>query len=140
MDYQKLNALTEKDNFQMSFIHQMLDRLACKWWCCFLDVYWVYNQISIAHEDQEKTTFTLPYRIFAFKRMYFGFFNAPKTFYCMISIFSVIVEDTIDVSMDDFSMVGDSSYRCLSNVDEVLKISEDCNLVLNLEKCHCMVK
>ena len=58
----------------------------------------------------------------------------------MISIFSDIVEDTIDVFMDDFSVVGDSFKRCLTNLSAVLKRCEDCNLVLNSEKCHFMVK
>ena len=47
---------------------------------------------------------------------------------------------TIEVFMDDFSVVGDSFERCLTNLSEVLKRCEDCNLVLNLEKCHFMVK
>ena len=58
----------------------------------------------------------------------------------MMSIFSDMVEDTIEVFMDDFSMVGDSFERFLTNLSEVLKRCEDCNLVLNWEKCHFMVK
>uniref|UniRef100_A0A3Q7HLE8 Reverse transcriptase domain-containing protein n=1 Tax=Solanum lycopersicum TaxID=4081 RepID=A0A3Q7HLE8_SOLLC len=80
MDYRKLNAWTEKDHFPMPFMDQMLDRLARNGWYCFLDGYSGYNQISIATEDQEKTTFTCPYGTFAFKRMSFGLCNAPATF------------------------------------------------------------
>ena len=64
----------------MPFMDQMLDRLAGKRWYCFLDGYSGYNQISIAPEDQEKTTFTCPYGNFAFNRMSFGLCNAPATF------------------------------------------------------------
>ena len=39
-----------------------------------------------------------------------------------------------------FLWIGDSFERCLSHLSEVLKRSEDCNLVLNCEKCHFMVK
>ena len=42
--------------------------------------------------------------------------------------------------MDDFSMVGDSFERCLNFLSEILNRCEDCNLVLNWEKCHYMVK
>ncbi|XP_069150598.1 uncharacterized protein [Solanum lycopersicum] len=66
------NAWTEKDHFPLTFMDQMLDRLAGKGWYCFLDGYSGYNQISIVPEDQEKTTFTCPYGTFAFKRMSFG--------------------------------------------------------------------
>ena len=42
--------------------------------------------------------------------------------------------------MDDFSVVGDSFERCFTNLYDVLKRCEDCNLVLNWEKCYFMVK
>ena len=73
--------------------------------------------------------------------MSFGLCNAPAMFQrCMMSIFSDMVEDTIKVIMDDYSVVGDSFEQCLSHLSEVLKRCEDCNLVLNWEKCHFMVK
>ena len=99
MDYRKLNSWIEKGHFPViPFMDQMLDRLAGKGWCCFLVRYSGYNQISIAPEDQEKTTFTCPYGTFAFRRMPFGLCNAPATFQrCMMSIFSDMVEDTIEV-------------------------------------------
>ena len=141
MDYRKLKAWTEKDHFPMPFMDQVLDTLAGKGRYCFLDGYSGYNQISITSEDQEKTTFTCPYGTFAFKRMLFGLYNAPTTFLrCMMSIFSDMVEDTIEVFMDDFTVVGDSFERCLSHLSEVLKRCEDCNLVLNWKKYNFMVK
>ena len=57
-----------------------------------------------------------------------------------MSIFSDMVENTIEVFMDDFSMVGESFERCLNHLSEVLKRCEECNSVLNWEKCHFMVK
>lgn len=81
-----------------------------------------YNHILIALEDQEKTTFTFPYRTSAFKRMPFCFSNALVAFqHCLMSIFSDIGEDTIEVFMYDFSIVGDSFDRCLDHLAEVLK-------------------
>ena len=131
MDYQKLNAQTKKDHFPMPLTDQMLDRLAGKGWYYFLAGY----QISIQPEDHQKTTVTCPYGTFAFKRMSFGLCNAPTTFQrCMMSIFSDMLEDTIEVFMDDFSVVGDSFDWCQSHLAEVLKRYKDCNLVLNWEK------
>ena len=97
-----------------------------------MDGYSSYNQIFIAPEDQEKTTFTCPYRIFESKRMPFWLCNGPATFHrCMMLIFSDMVEDTLEEFMDDFSVVGDSFDCCLSNLVEVLKRCKDRNLVLN---------
>ncbi|XP_049382870.1 uncharacterized protein LOC125847254 [Solanum stenotomum] len=141
MDYRKLNKWTLKDHFPMSFMDQMLDRLDGKGWYCFLDGYSGYNNISIAPEDQEKTTFTCPYGTFEFKRMPFGLCNALATFLrCMMSIFSDMVEDTLEIFMDDFSMVGDTFDDCLLNLSRALQRCEEANLGLNWEKCHFMVK
>ncbi|CAN6686159.1 unnamed protein product [Malus baccata var. baccata] len=61
IDYRKLNATTRNDHFPLPFIDQMLERLAGYAFYCFLDGYSGYNQIFIAPEDNEKTTFTCPF-------------------------------------------------------------------------------
>ncbi|GJV20823.1 reverse transcriptase domain-containing protein [Tanacetum coccineum] len=91
--------------------------------------------------DQEKTTFTCPYGTFAYRRMPFGLCNAPGMFQrCMVAIFHDMIEKTMEVFMDDFSVFGDSFSSCLSHLDKMLQRCEDTNLVLNWEKCHFMVK
>ncbi|GJR77836.1 reverse transcriptase domain-containing protein [Tanacetum coccineum] len=59
---------------------------------------------------------------------------------CMVAIFHDMIEKTMDVFMDDFSVFDDSFSSCLSHLDKMLKRCEDTNLVLNWEKCHFMVK
>ena len=141
IDYRKLNKATRKDHFPLPFLDQMLDRLADYECYCFLDGYSSYNQIAIAPEDQEKTTFTCPYGTFAFRRMPFGLCNAPGTFQrCMMAIFSDMVEKTIEIFMDDFSMLGNSFDNCLENLRSFLIRCEETNLVLNWEKCLFMVQ
>ena len=86
-------------------------------------------------------TFTCPYGTFAFRRMPFGLCNAPDTFQrCMMAIFSDMVEKTIEVFMDNFSVLGKSFDNCLENLRQALITCEETNLVLNWEKCHFMVK
>ncbi|GJV21964.1 reverse transcriptase domain-containing protein [Tanacetum coccineum] len=100
-----------------------------------------YFQIPIDPKDQEKTTFTCPYGTFAYRRMPFGLCNAPGTFQrCMMAIFHDMIEKTMEVFMDDFSVFGDSFSSCLANLDKMLKRCEDTKLALNWEKSHFMVK
>lgn len=97
----------------MFFMDQMLDRLVGKGWCFFLDEYLGYNQIFTSPKDQEKTTFTCPYGTFAFKRMSFGLCNTPATFHhCMMLIFTDMVEETTEVFVDHYSVMGDSIDCC----------------------------
>ncbi|GJU23425.1 reverse transcriptase domain-containing protein [Tanacetum coccineum] len=141
IDYRKLNEATRKDHFPLPFMDQMLERLAGNQFYCFLDGFSGYFQIPIDPKDQEKTTFTCPYGTFAYRRMPFGLCNAPGTFQrCMMAIFHDMIEKTMEVFMDDFSVFGDSFSTCLTHLDKMLKRCEDTNLVLNWEKSHFMVK
>nr|GEW50257.1 reverse transcriptase domain-containing protein [Tanacetum cinerariifolium] len=84
---------------------QMLERLAGNEYYCFLDGFSGFFQIPIDLKDQEKTTFTCPYETFAYKRMPFGLCNAPSMFQrCMMAIFHDMIEQTMEVFMDDFSV------------------------------------
>jgi hypothetical protein len=119
---------------------QMLERLAGHAYYCFLDGYSGYNQIVVDPADQEKTAFTCPYGVYAYRRMSFGLCNAPTTFQrCMFAIFFDIVEKSMEVFMDDFSVFGKSFEDCLNNLDAALKRCVETNLVLNWEKCNFMV-
>ncbi|GJV82677.1 reverse transcriptase domain-containing protein [Tanacetum coccineum] len=141
IDYRKLNEATRKDHFPLPFMDQMLERLAGNEYYCFLDGFSGYFQIPIDPKDQEKTTFTCPYGTFAYRRMPFGLCNAPGTFQrCMMAIFHDMIEKTMEVFMDDFSVFGNSFSTCLSNLERMLKRCEDTNLALNWEKSHFMVK
>nr|GEY37920.1 reverse transcriptase domain-containing protein [Tanacetum cinerariifolium] len=51
-----------------------------------------------------------------------------------------MVEKTMKVFMDDFSIFGNSFENCLSRLDKMLERCEDTNLSLNWEKSHLTVK
>ena len=57
-----------------------------------------------------------------------------------MAIFLDMVERTIEVFMDDFSLLGKSFDNCLENLRQPLIRCEETNLVLNWEKCYFMVK
>ncbi|GJZ22429.1 reverse transcriptase domain-containing protein [Tanacetum coccineum] len=116
IDYRKLNEATAKDHFPLSFMDQMLERLTGNKYFCFLDGFSGYFQIPINPMDQEKTTFTCPFRTYAYRRMPFGLCNAYSTFQ------------------------RNSFDTCLNNLNKILQRCKDAHLVLNWEKCHFMVK
>ncbi|GJR21023.1 putative reverse transcriptase domain-containing protein [Tanacetum coccineum] len=90
--------------------------------------------------DQEKTTFTCPYETFAYRRMPFGLCNAPGTFQrCMVAIFHDMIEKTMEVFMDDFSVLDDSFFLTISHLGQ--KCSKGVKtpiIVLNGKCAHFM--
>nr|GEV01439.1 reverse transcriptase domain-containing protein [Tanacetum cinerariifolium] len=141
INYRKLNEATHKDHFPLPFMDQMLERFAGNQYYFFHDGFSGYFQIPIDPKDQEKTTFTCPYKTFSYCRMPFRLCNAPGTFQrCMMAIFHDIIKKTIEVFMDDFLVFRNSFQTCHSDLERMLKRCEDTNLCLNWEKSHFMVK
>lgn len=95
----------------------------------FFYAYSKYNQISVVPDDQEKATFTFPYR-----RMSFDLCNALTVFQrCMMAIFFDIVKKFIEAFMDDFLVFGSSFDECLEYLSLVLQLYKEINLILNGE-------
>ena len=119
----------------------MLEHLAGHEYYYFLDGYLVCNQIPIAPEDEEKTTFTCRFKTFAYRHMPFGLCNALAVFQrCMLSLFSDMVEQFLEILTDDFSIYGDSFDQCLHHLELVLQQCTKKNLTLNWKKYHFMVR
>ncbi|GJV31744.1 reverse transcriptase domain-containing protein [Tanacetum coccineum] len=90
------------------------------------------------NEATAKDHFPLPFM--DQMRMPFGLCNAPATFQrCMLAIFHDMIEESVEVFMDDFSVFGNSFDKCLNNLDKMLQRCKDAHIVLNWEKCHFMV-
>nr|GEV34957.1 retrovirus-related Pol polyprotein [Tanacetum cinerariifolium] len=98
------------------------------------------------NEATRKDHFPLPFmdqmlerlarnQYYCFLDDFFGTF--PR---CMMAIFHDMIEKTMEVFMDVFSVFGNSFQSCLSHLERMLKRSEDTNLCLNWEKSHFMVK
>jgi hypothetical protein len=135
VDFRELNKATLKDYFPLPFINQVLDTLSRKKYFSFLDGYSGYNQILIAPEDQDKTTFTCPWGTYAYRVLPFGLCNAPATFQrVVLGIFADLIHDCVEVYMDDFTFYGNTYQEALDNLEKVLIKCQEMNLSLSHEK------
>nr|GEY66957.1 reverse transcriptase domain-containing protein [Tanacetum cinerariifolium] len=67
--------------------------------------------------------------------------NAPATFQrCMLAIIHDMIEESVEVFMDDFSVFGNSFDNCLNNLNKMLQRCKYAHLFLKWKKCHFMVK
>nr|GEU68082.1 DNA-directed DNA polymerase [Tanacetum cinerariifolium] len=94
------------------------------------------------NEATRKDHFPLPFMDQMLERLagneYYCFLDGFSG--CMLAIFHDMVEKTMEVFMDDFSVFGNSFENCLYRLDKMLQRYEDTNLCLNWEKSHFMVK
>nr|GEX15987.1 reverse transcriptase domain-containing protein [Tanacetum cinerariifolium] len=95
------------------------------------------------NEATRKDHFPLPFMDQMLERLaghqYYCFLDG--TFQrCMMAIFHDMIEKTMEVFIDDFSVFENSFQSCLSHLERMLKRCEDTNLCLNWEKSHFMVK
>jgi hypothetical protein len=135
VDFRELNKATLKDYCPLPFIDQVIDTLSGKKYFSFLDGYNGYNHILIAPEDQENTTFTCPWGIYAYRVLPFGLYNALTTFQReVLGIFTHLIHDCVEVYMDDFTVYGNTYQEALDNLEKVLIRCQEMNLSLSHEK------
>ncbi|GKA72823.1 DNA-directed DNA polymerase, partial [Tanacetum coccineum] len=94
------------------------------------------------NEATAKDHFPLPFMDQMLERLtgnkYFCFLDGFSR--CMLAIFHDMIEESVEVFMDDFSIFENSFDTCLNNLDKMLQRCKDAHLALNWEKCHFMVK
>ena len=95
-----------------------------------------YNQIKIAPEDIEKTTFITLWGTFCYKVMSFGLKNAGATYQkAMVTLFHDMMHKEIEVYVDDMIAKSASEEEHLVNLRKLFERLRKYKLRLNLSKC-----
>jgi hypothetical protein len=79
IDYTSLNKACSKDEYPLPRICQIVDSTSSCKLLSFLDAYSGYYQISLAIDEEEKTTFITPFGIFCYTKMAFRLKNGGPT-------------------------------------------------------------
>ena len=120
----KVNAATIRDHYPLPITDHVLERVAGAKAYSFLDEVFVFNQLSIALEDQHKTAFATEQGTFAYKVMPFGLTNAPSTFQrLMCHIFKEFLRSFLEVYNDDLCV---HSRRRMDHLTQLKSIFEKC--------------
>ena len=80
VDFQDLNNASLKDDFPLPHIDDLVDNTAIYALLSFMDEFSGYNQIKMAPEDMEKTSFITPWGMYYYKVIPFGLKNASVTY------------------------------------------------------------
>jgi len=100
-----------------------------------------YNQIKMALEDMEKTTFITLWGTFCYRVMSFGLKNAGATYqWAMVALFHDMMHREIEVYVDDMIAKSKIEEEHLVDLRKLFKRLRKYRLRLNLAKCTFGVK
>ena len=80
VDFRDLNKDNHKDDFPLPHIDMLVDSTAGHPMLSFMDGFFKYNQILMAPEDIEKTSFITEWGTYCYRVMPFGLKNAGATY------------------------------------------------------------
>ena len=95
-----------------------------------------YNQIKLAEEDQEKTSFNTPWGTYCYVVMPFGLKNAGTTYQrAMMAIFHDMMHDCMEVYVDDILVKSKTREEHFEALRRVLSRARQYQLKMNPKKC-----
>ena len=96
VDSRDLNRASPKDDFPLPYIDFLVDNTTQHKVFSFMDRFSGYNQIQLAPEDMEKTTFVTQWGTFCYKVMSFGLKNSGATYQrAMVALFHDMIHHEI---------------------------------------------
>ena len=134
--YRDLNRASPKDDFPLPHIDTLVDNTTTSLLYSFMDGFSGYNQIKMAPEDIEKTTFITLRGTFCYKVMPFGLKNAVATYQrAMVTLFHDMIHKEIEVYVDDMIAKSASEEEHLVNLRKLFERLRKYKLRLNPSKC-----
>ncbi|GBN17522.1 Retrovirus-related Pol polyprotein from transposon opus [Araneus ventricosus] len=99
-----------------------------------IDLKYEYQQINVHPADRDKTAFICPFGTFRFKKMPFGFRNAPATFQRLMDMFC---RNLLAMAyLDDIIVLSPTFDQHLLDLETVFLKLKDHKLGANRSKCH----
>ena len=136
VDYRDLNRASPKDDFPLPHIDVLVDNTTQYSVFSFMDGFSGYNQIKMAPEDMEKTTFITPWGTFCYKVMPFGLKNAGATYQrAMVTLFHDMIHKEIECYVDDMIAKSHTEEEHLTNLPKLFERLRKFRLRLNPNKC-----
>ena len=141
VDFRDLNKASPKDDFPLPHIDVLVDNAAKSSTYSFMDGFSGYNQIKMAEEDKEKTTFITPWGTFCYKVMPFGLKNAGATYQrAMVTLFHDMMHKEIEVYVDDMIAKSKNEEDHVQVLRKLFDRLRKYQLKLNPAKCSFGVK
>ena len=136
VDFTDLNKACPKDSFPLPRIDQLVDSTARHKLLTFMDAFSGYNQIRMAEEDQEKTSFITSQGLYCYKVMPFGLKNIGATYQRLVNkMFSKQIGKNMEVYVDDMLVKSREELAHLDDLKETFTTLKQYQMKLNPAKC-----
>ncbi|KAL0453524.1 UNVERIFIED_CONTAM: Transposon Ty3-G Gag-Pol polyprotein [Sesamum latifolium] len=136
IDFSYLNKACPKDSYPFSRIDALIDLTSGCELMSFLDAFQGYNQIRLAKEDQEKTSFVTNQGIFCYNVMPFGLKNAGATYQRLVNhMFREQIGKTMEVYIDDMLVKSKRKEDHAQDLQECFGVLRRFGMKLNPAKC-----
>ena len=136
VEFTDLNQACSKDSFPLPRIDQLVDSTAGHKLLTFMDAFSGYNQIQIAKEDQEKTSFITSQELYCYRVMPFGLKNTGATYQRLINqMFKKQIWRNVEVYDDDVLVKSKKEKDHLDDLKETINTFRQYNMKLNPSKC-----
>ena len=136
VDFQDLNKASPKNDFPLPHIDILVDNTAGHALLSFMDGFLGYNQIKMALEDMEKTSFITPWGTYCYKVMPFSLKNASATYqHVATTLLHDLIHKEVKAYVDDMIV---KSKDCEGHIPTLKKFFERIQfyeLQLNPKKC-----
>ena len=114
VDFRDLNKASSKDDFPLPHIDILVDNTAGHALLSFMDGFSGYNQILMAPEDREKTTFITQWGVYCYRVMLFGLKNAGATYQrAATTLLHNMIHKEVEVYMDDMIVKSKDRAGCI---------------------------
>ena len=113
VDFRDLNKSSPKDDFPLPHIDMLVDSMTGHSMFSFLDRFFGYNQIFMALEDMEKTSFITEWGTYCYRVMSFGLKNTGSTYQrAVTTLFHNMMHRDVEVYVDNIIVKSqDISYH-----------------------------
>ena len=141
-NYKYLNKWTIKNNYPLSLISNIVENIGTKKVFTKMDLRWGYNNVWIKEGDKWKTAFMTSEGSFESTVMFFGLTNSLVTFQVMMNelLRDLINTGKVAAFIDDIIVGMETEEEHNEIVTEIIKMLEENDLYMKLEKCKWKVK
>ena len=135
VDFRNFNKCSKKDNYPLSKMEHLLQKVSGAKVMSFLDGFLGYNQVVVHPYDQEKTAFTTPCGTFMYSKMPFGLMKVEATFQRAMEIEFVGEKDKLVlIYLDDITVYSICHHDHLQHLKKVFLKCKRFGILVNPKK------